>query len=292
MKAPVAHASRGNAFTLVELLVATAITSLLLLGMTGVFDQANKAWRLAARRADAEREVRAALSQIERDLTGIVVSARLPIYLNVIDNNRVNIPNPFRANLTTLVGNSGVDWADVSLVMFFASTQPSRSGQAGDVAGIGYFIAWDQNSNGTNGAWNLYRRYQPPTDLFGALQTRARLPTLQLASAGPYNANSVPAPELLAANVMNFWVSPVVFRTNGLPATLPTNASAGVDLGQLGTGAWITNRPSYFQLELTAYGSEQVRAFTGPSRESRKAQWANTSNIARYGRTYVWRVDP
>jgi type II secretory pathway component PulJ len=63
-------------------MVAAAITTLLLLGMTGIFDQAMKAWRLSARRADAEREVRATLSQVKRDLSCIVVNSNLPIALN------------------------------------------------------------------------------------------------------------------------------------------------------------------------------------------------------------------
>ena len=108
--------------------------------------------------------MRAALSQMARDLSGAVVSARLPIYLNVAGNTRVSIPTSLSSQLPIRVGNPGVNWQSISAILFFSSAQPSRSGQAGDLAGIGYFVAWDTNANNGNGAFNLYRRYQsPPT---------------------------------------------------------------------------------------------------------------------------------
>jgi len=286
---PLASGSRGHAFTLVELMVAAGITTLLLLGMTGIFDQSMKAWRLSSRRADAEREVRAALAQIERDLANLVVSSNLPIYVNVRDTNRVNIPgSPI---MPTRAGNPGVDWFNVSAVLFFASTVPVQSGQPGELAGIGYFVAWDPASNGGNGAWNLYRRLQPPTNLFSALTNRLALATISSNSPGPYQTNSLAAPEILAANVLNFWVAPVVFDSNNVPKTLPTNDKGKFDFDVLNSGFWITNRPAYFQLELTAYGNEQVRNFSGGSSTARRAMWGDTSNIAKFGRSFIWRVD-
>ena len=285
------RASRGAAFTLIELMVAAVITMLLLLGMTGIFDQSIKAWRVSSRRADAERELRAALAQIERDLANLVVSSNLPIYVNVRDTNRVNIPGSLRSNMPARAGSPGVDWANVSAVLFFASTVPVRSGQPGELAGIGYFVAWDPASNGGNGAWNLYRRLQPPTNLFSALTNRLALATISSSSPGPYQTNSLAAPEILAANVLNFWVAPVVFDSNNVPKTLPTNAAGNLDItNQLVNGFWITNRPAYFQLELTAYGNEQVRNFSGGSSTARRAMWGDTSNIAKFGRSFIWRV--
>jgi len=278
------RASRGAAFTLVELLVATAITSILILGMTGIFDQSMKAWRLSSRRADAEREVRAALSQIERDLSCLVVNSNTPIYLNITATNRVSIPNPFRLNMPPNSGPLGQDWVNVSQTLFFATADRSRTNQQGDLASVGYFVAWDTNSNGTNGAWNFYRRYQRPADLYTALLARLALTNLSASSVGPYHLNSLPAPELLAANVLNFWVQ-FVEITNNAPRTLPTNFSLIV------AGTWITNRPHYAQLELTAYSGDQVRSFSGGTLATRRQMWSDTSNIAKFGRTFVWRVD-
>jgi len=287
-----ARASRGAAFTLIELLVATAITSILILGMTGIFDQSMKAWRLSSRRADAEREVRAALSQIERDLSCLVVNSNTPIYLNIAATNRVSIPNPFRLNMPPNSGPQGQDWVNVSQTLFFAAADRSRTNQQGDLASVGYFVAWDTNSNGTNGAWNFYRRYQRPADLYTALLARVALPNLSASSVGPYHLNSLPAPELLAANVLNFWVQFVMIRTNGTAVTLPTNPVSGLfDFPSLVSGTWITKRPHYAQLELTAYSGDQVRSFSGGTLATRRQMWSDTSNIAKFGRTFVWRVD-
>jgi len=174
------RASCGAAFTLVELLVATAITSLLILGMTGVFDQSMKAWRLSSRRADAEREVRAALSQIERDLSCLVVNSNTPIYLNISATNRVSIPNPFRLNMPPNSGPLGQDWVNVSQTLFFATADRSRTNQQGDLASVGYFVAWDTNSNGTNGLEKNDLTVTVPVDLYTALLGgEVQVPTLE-----------------------------------------------------------------------------------------------------------------
>ena len=93
---------KSRAFTLIELMVAAAITTLLLLGMTGIFDQAMKAWRLSSRRGDAEREIRAALGTLQRDLGGVVINTNLPMYLGITDPNLVGISTSNRPNLLSV----------------------------------------------------------------------------------------------------------------------------------------------------------------------------------------------
>jgi len=287
---PRPRASRGKAFTLVELMVAGTITTILLLGMAGVFDQSMKAWRLSSRRADAEREVRAALSQIQRDLSGLVVNSNLPIYVNIGRTNQVNVPNKYRFNFPPSTGPQGQDWSNASIVLFFASRQPPGGTDAGDIAGIGYFVAFDTNSNLPYGAWNLYRRYQSPSNLIQGLRLRNALlsnpsTTFNASTRGPYDANVIPEPELMAANVMNLWVQFAIIKADGTAATMPTNNQGDFDFPALVSGAWITNRPSFAQLELTAYSGDHVRAF------SNRAVWANTTNLQQLGRSFIWRVD-
>lgn len=268
-----AQASRGSAFTLVELMVATAITSLLLLGMTGIFDQSMKAWRISSRRADAEREVRAALATIQRDLRGLVVNSNYPILFNVVDAGRVSIPSGLLVNMPARAGPEGQDWSDVSGVLFFSSLQ-RETGGTGDVAGIGYFVAWDASANEGRGGYNLYRRYQRPVDLLRGIQTFMNDP-----STGPYHTNSIALPEVIGANVLNFWS----FMA-GISSASNT-PFASLTYGNIVNGVSLTNRPSYVQLELTAYGSEAVRNF------GNRAEWGATNNIQKFGRSYIWRVD-
>jgi len=262
-------------------MVAAAITTLLLLGMTGIFDQAMKAWRLSARRADAEREVRATLSQVKRDLSCIVVNSNLPIALNQsrINGTFINVASSgsFQlqvANHPEKTGPQGQDWSNASVVLFFATTGGSASGNTGDLSGVGYYVTWDNNSNQGRGAWNLYRRYQRPIDLLAGLQAKIASPGI-----GPYHINTLSEPELVGANVFNFWAQLVTVNTNA-----GGSASNMVTYTDLQTGTNVNVRPKYVQLELTAYGSEQVRNFG-------KFDWFNTNNITKFGRSFIWRVD-
>lgn len=269
------------AFTLIELMVAAGITTLLLLGMTGIFDQSMKAWRLSSRRADAEREVRGALAQIKRDLSCMIVNSNLPIAYNQsrISGQFINVASSgsfqlLIANHPPKSGPQGQDWSNASVVLFFATTGGSGQGNSGDVSGVGYFVTYDTNSNQGRGAWNLYRRYQRPVDLLAGLQARIANP-----GVGPYHINTLSEPELIGANVFNFFAQPVNILTNagGTNTNMVTYPS-------LQAGTNLTIRPRYMQLELTAYGSEQVRGF-------QRADWFNTNNITKFGRSFIWRVD-
>ena len=261
---PPASGSRAHAFTLIELMVATAITSILILGMTGIFDQAMKAWRLSSRRGDAEREVRAALGTLQRDLGGVVVTNTLPIYVGVVSPTLVGISSSNLPNLAPT--NASGAWSNVSTTLFFATTQAGNAAGGGDLAGVGYYVAWSPNANDGRGAWNLYRYYQRPasflTGISNYLTSSNRL----------YQANG--EDEIVGANVLNFWAQLVVVPPGLVagPSNLPTSGA-------------ITNRPHYIQMELTAYGSEAVRAFSG------RADWGNTNNIKKFGRSFIWRVD-
>ena len=261
-------------------MVAAGITTLLLLGMTGIFDQSMKAWRLSSRRADAEREVRGALAQIKRDLSCMIVNSNLPIAINQkrISGQFINVASSgfqlLLANHALKAGPEGQDWSNASSVLFFATTGGSGPGNAGDVSGVGYFVTWDTNSNQGRGAWNLYRRYQRPVDLLTGMQARIANP-----GVGPYHINALSEPELIGANVFNFFAQPVNILTNAGG----TNTNM-VSYQALQNGTNLTIRPKYVQLELTAYGSEQVRGF-------QKFDWFNTNNITKFGRSFIWRVD-
>lgn len=277
---PRSRASRVSAFTLIELMVAAAITSLLILGMTGIFDQAMKAWRLSSRRADSEREIRGTLSQIQRDLSGMVVNSNMPIAYNLsrITDTQINVGSSvFQrqiGNHPPKSGPQGSDWSNASVVLFFTTAQRSSSTDPGDLAGVGYYVTWDPDSNQGKGAWNLYRRYQRPADFLQGLQAKLTNP-----AAGPYHINNLADPELIGANVFNFWAQLVTINTNA-----GGTASNMVSYTSLQTGTNVNVRPRYVQLELTAYGAEQVRNFS-------KTDWANPTNIAKFGRSYIWRVD-
>ena len=252
------RAPRGRAFTLIELMVAAGITTLLLLGMTGIFDQAMKAWRLSSRRGDAEREVRAAMATIERDLGGLIIGPKLPLYIGQFDPAIVGISATNYPNLAPQSASG--TWSNVSTALFFSSAQRSDSTSQGDISGVGYYVAWDSQCNEGRGAYNLYRNFFTDTTSF-------------FASGGILYAQNN-RDEIVGANVLNFWAQLV---------TVPPGLTAGPT--NLPTAGSVTNRPSYVQLELTSYGSEAVRSFNV------RGDWGNTNNIKKFGRSFIWRVD-
>ena len=246
------------AFTLIELMVATAITSLLLLGMTGIFDQSMKAWRLSSRRADAEREIRAVLTMVQRDFAGVVVQTNLPI-ICLTNSSFGNLIGPFR---TPAYGQG--------TAVFFLTTSAAGASSAnpdGDLAGVGYYIAWTTttNASGTNGAYHLYRYYLTGTNLLNSISN-------YLSTGTSFFRTNPLGDELVGANVVHF-----LAEFKSLPAGFGNVTNHETPL--------LTNRPGYVQLELTAYGSEAARALSVSN------DWTSSNNIQKFGRTHLWRVD-
>ena len=58
----------ARSFTLIELMCASTLLSVILLMMVGMQDQMSKAWKNSNRRMDATREARAALRMMSSDL--------------------------------------------------------------------------------------------------------------------------------------------------------------------------------------------------------------------------------
>jgi len=259
-------------------MVGAAITTLLLLGMTGIFDQSMKAWRLSSRRADAEREVRAALAMVQRDFAGCFVQMsnspavgwpggdppwnQIPILRNVA----LNPPPPASIKIAST--------NDSSIISFWTTLPASAQGVGndGDLCGVAYYVGWDQSANDRRGAWNLYRRFQ------GSQRT---LTMVQGFMTNPTNAPlldptlTAEEDEVVGANIVYFRAE---FKM--LPVGSGRRNTNVISLD----GPRITNRPGYVQLELTAFGSEAVRNFS-------TNDWTNTRMIQKFGRNYLWRVD-
>jgi len=241
-------------------MVAAAITTLLLLGMTGIFDQSMKAWRLSSRRADAEREIRAALTTIQRDLKGLVVGTNLPFYLNSTDRNQTG----WKVATVLLPPVTHSNFASSRLFFLSCQNQSAQGvNQPGDLCGIGYYLAW----NNTDRAYHLYRYFRPSADQFNSLTNFFASTTPLPSRTGLFPTNA--SDEIVAANVVNFRAEVKTVVSNGVGFT---------------TNNVLTNRPSYIQLELTAYGSEAVRSFNSSN------DWSNPTNLLKFGRSHMWRV--
>ena len=133
--------SRGGAsFTLVELLAATTVLSLLMLALVAMFDQAMRGWQNAQRGIEARREVRAALQFLESDLRGLVVGPGRPMF-NELDENQSS-----RLTFLTVL-----------------SSNAQTAGNLGDLCAVQYRVSY------TNNGYRLIRRMQSSGPLFSLL---------------------------------------------------------------------------------------------------------------------------
>lgn len=212
----------SRSFTLVELLAAMTVLSLLMVALVGMLDQAMRGWQQAQKGIDGRREARAALQMLQRDLGGLVIQPGRGI---IETNDKKNSTFFF---LTTLPTNA----------------QAAASG--GDVCGVGYFVEWDPSLNEGRGSRVLRRYQQEATNQLLRLRS-APASNAPLADLFPSNGPGVTV-ETLAQNISHFRVEIYQWTTN-------TNFSAvGGEDGK--------RRPAYLTIELAAYDPQTVRTFT------------------------------
>ncbi len=109
------HKSRG--FTLAEVLIATAITLLVVTLLFGVFSSVVSQWRSSDQRIDAFRDARAALLLITRDLSRAHVNGD--------------------RQMITLVDDTGTYAKEAYMVT------PIPNAGKSELCAVGYYCAWD-----------------------------------------------------------------------------------------------------------------------------------------------------
>jgi len=260
------------AFTLIELMAATTVLSIILLMMVGMQDQMSKAWSNSNRRTDATREARAAVSLMAADLT-------CPIFRQKTNSSpkdefaysltNKGLPFVYSSNGT----GSGLTIPNIqsgSSCLFFVAPRKTSGTGSSDLALIGYFV---MQTNGTNingfttTNYNLYRYYvtNPAANLASWFAT----PTI-----GNLFANIPANSEMLARNVANL---KILFYNEGQPIVEGSNYTNGT------TG---TNyRGNKLQIALTLYPEDTAQKFTNI------VNWTNSENIKRYARSFEFRVD-
>ncbi|MEI8293771.1 MAG: GxxExxY protein [bacterium] len=174
---PVILSKKSSAFSLLEILVAVTVLSILLFVLLNIVQNSTSLWRAAENKMEAYREARAALQVMSSDLR------------NVLPTTNTNF---FRTNLPTNSPN-----------LAFLATLPLSSQNAtslSDVCTVGYFLAYDNKSPvaGASGrqSYNLYRYFVESNDTFKNLTNS---PTTAL-TASFANTNC----EILARNIIGF----------------------------------------------------------------------------------------
>jgi len=263
------------AFTLIELMAATTVLSVILLMMVGMQDQMSKAWSNANRRTDATREARAAVSLMAADLTCPIF--RAPTNSSSKDEFADSVtykPLPFVYSKDGQ--NSGLTIPNIqpgSSCLFFVTPKKTSAANSSDLALVGYYVGQTNttNINGFNTTnLNLYRYYvtNPSTQL------SAWFATPNIGSLfSDIGINS----EILARNVANL---KILFYNE------PTKVVEGINYTNSTSGG--TNqiyKANKMQVSLTLYPDDVAQKFNS------QQNWTNSENIKRYARSFEFRVD-
>ena len=223
---------KSPAFSLLELLVAVSVLSILLVILLNIVQGATNLWRTSENKVEAYREARAALQVMSSDLKNILPSTNLAFF-------RTNISGyPSATNLAFLA------------TLPLSSQNPSSS--LSDVCTVGYFLAYNNKSPvaGATGrqSYNLYRYFVESNETFEKL-TGASGPT------GVLDLDSDFPPEILARNVVSFNATYSVTNSSGNFTTWTTqNATYPM--------------PNLVEITITAVNNERTMRFGARNAQS------------------------
>jgi len=174
---PVILSKNSSAFSILELLVAVSVLSILLVVLLNIVQGATSLWRGSENKVEAYREARAALQVMSSDLKNILPTTNTDF---------------FRTNLTN-TPNIGF------LAALPISSQDTTSSKS-DICAVGYFVAYDNKSPvaGNNGrqSYNLYRYFVESNETFAKLTNN---PTTALTAS--FDTSHC---EILARNIIGF----------------------------------------------------------------------------------------
>jgi prepilin-type N-terminal cleavage/methylation domain-containing protein len=181
---------QSHGFTLLEVLVSTAILAVILVLLLGMTDGATRIWREGERKREVAREIHAGLQIISEDLRSAVLTTN-PESLLIDHATRIN-------------GDEGPGEK-----IFFLVSHPSEmrhSGHKGDLCATGYFVAKAPDGDGVS---NLYRFHASGREVAAALEANELGALYAKASA-----SNVTSTELLARHIVKLEVHEPVGQPN------------------------------------------------------------------------------
>ena len=263
------------AFTLIELMAATTVLSIILLMMVGMQDQMSKAWSNSNRRTDATREARAACILMARDLSTFAMRGKAFNRFDSFPTNLTNAGVPFYYYNGS--GGLAPGGAPNCAQFFGLIPQPSKTNDPADIALVGYYIALATNTN-VNGfrttSYNLFRYYIAPSNAITLITNWVKTPSTdptQLFSNSVFiQSNS----EILARNACNLQIR--IYSG--------TTMNNGLNFSNKGAGD-----PAFYQgnkmgIELSFYPEDTAQKITNTA-------WMNTANIQKYARSFEFKID-
>jgi prepilin-type N-terminal cleavage/methylation domain-containing protein len=205
MKRSILRSRQG--FTLAELLIATAITGLIIVLLGQIFSTASAMWRSGGERIDAFRDARAALQLMAADLA------------------RANINgDPQMLKLDQI--QSSADGSYTYAGEADAITLSKNAGKS-DLCTVEYYLLW----NDTTKTFSLMRLFRNSDATNGQVDKKGNTPTCTNGLTSPLNltclftkklTNQDEAQEVLAAPIWDLQIRP---GTSDIPLTSVTPAS-------------------------------------------------------------------
>ena len=263
-----------TAFTLIELMAATTVLSVVLLMMVGMQDQMSKAWSNANRRTDATREARAAARLMGSDLGGMGFRPNSPnsssdAFASVLTNQ--GLPYLYSSNgtgpITITNAQSG------SAYLFALCNQASRGTNYSDIGLVGYYIAASGRTN-INGFvvtnYNLHRYYVPASNAVSNLTSWFANRTANSLFSGVNPATD----DILARNTCNLRIT--FFGKAG-------SVMNGLNYSNIGSPSG-NYRGNKVQVEWTTYPEDFAQKLP-------LSTWSTSANIQKYGRSFEFRLD-
>jgi type II secretory pathway pseudopilin PulG len=260
------------AFTLIELMAATTVLSVVLLMMVGMQDQMSKAWSNANRRTDATREARAACLLMAQDLSTFAMRGKTNGRFSSFPTNLTTTPVPFYY----FNGAGGiVPAAAPSCAQFFGLIPQANKGtNPADIALVGYYIA-STNQTNVNGfvttSYNLFRYYVPPSNALSGIATWLSSPN---GSAAALFTNIAGNSEILARNACNLQLT---FYSQNNTIVNGLNYSNNTSSDPFYGG-------NKMAIELSFYPEDVAQKITNSA-------WMNATNIQKFARSFEFRID-
>jgi prepilin-type N-terminal cleavage/methylation domain-containing protein len=212
-----------GAFTLLELLVAMAVLSLLVVVLMSMVDSATKLWKANENRVESFREARAAINLIASDLKVAFASTNT---------------NYFTTNIAPEFGASPSDGS----VFFVAALPPNAQDEGssyGDLCQVGYFLKFGKSGLGSaqQDTYGLYRYFKESNATF-----------TNLANSTPLFEHSTAGVELLARNISFFKVN--CYSTDAAGTITPWVKSTNNPV------------PNFVEIQLVAYNNDAAKRFS------------------------------
>jgi hypothetical protein len=178
------HPAKAAAFTLIELLIAAAILSSLVLLLTAMLSGINRIWVASEQRVSEFQDGRAILELMSRELSQAVISPSLQYVQNPL----------MAAGLNQRANSDSIFWQ-----------APASATTSGNLAELGYYLAEDHSQTGAQ-IYQLKRFFVPPTD--GSNYQIFSPPNQPTDASAPWVTSFVTTntTTTVASGVIAFWV--------------------------------------------------------------------------------------